>query len=240
MDTVTALPGNTYAAATAPAARFDIYVFIHKALREFMHHTVAAVGAMDVDDAGERADVCDQVELLLATLRGHVQHENDFIHAAIEARRAGGAAATAGDHVEHLEAIANLEDETHALRSAAPAQRTVLALRLYRHLAAFVGENLLHMQVEETHNNAALWALYRDDELVELHDRLMATIPPQEMALVVRWLAVALSVPELAILFADLRTKAPPQAVEALLGVVRSQVPAPRWARLAAAIGRQA
>ncbi|MBK1715740.1 hemerythrin domain-containing protein [Rubrivivax gelatinosus] len=239
MDTVSAQPGNPYAAAAVPATRFDIYVFIHKALREFMHHTVAAVGAMDVADAGERAEVCDQVELLLATLRGHVQHENDFIHTAIEARRPGGAADTTEDHVGHLEAIANLEDEAHALRSAAPGQRAALALRLYRHLAVFVGENLLHMQVEETHNNAALWALYRDDELLELHERLMATIPPQEMALVLRWMAMALSVPELAILFAELRAKAPPQAVEALLGVVREPVPAPRWARLAMAIGRQ-
>lgn len=56
----------------------------------------------------------------------------------------------AGDHVGHLGAIVRLEDETHALRTAAPAQRALLALRLYRHLAAFVGENLLRMQVEET------------------------------------------------------------------------------------------
>ncbi|MCK7496773.1 MAG: hypothetical protein MZW92_42155 [Comamonadaceae bacterium] len=200
------------------------------ALRGLMHRTVAAVGAMDLDDDVERGAALDQVTLLLATLRGHVRHENEFVHTAIEARRPGAALQTADDHDAHLDAIADLEDEARRLRVAPAAQRAALALRLYRHRRyAFVGENLVHMQVEETVNNAVLWALYSDDELVALHDRLMASIPPDEIAMTVRWMATTLAVPELAMLFADLRTKAPAPAVEALLGAVRDEVDAARW-----------
>jgi hypothetical protein len=230
---LTTLPGNTHV-----APRFDLYVFIHKALRQFMTHTLGRVGSMDVDDAEQRGPVLDGVEALLAELRAHVQHENDFVHTAIEARRPGGARHTADDHLLHLEAIANLEDETRALRHARDDQRATLALRLYRHLGEFVGENFVHMQVEETQNNAALWALYSDDELVAIHDRLLASVPPAEMALVVRWMAAALNDTELALLFGEMQHKAPPPAVEALLGIARSQLDERRWAKLARALGR--
>jgi hypothetical protein len=243
MNTTT-LPGHTQAATSAAsqqtpskAPRFDMYCFIHKALRQFMAQTLRGLGALDPSEDDERNAVLDDVDSLLALLRSHLQHENDFVHTAIEARQPGGARLTADDHVEHHEAIRNLEDEARALRDALDEHRPQLALRLYRHLAAFVGENLVHMQVEETRCNATLWALYSDDELIAIHDRLVASIAPAEMALVARWMAAALSVPELVAMFSDMRGKAPPPAFEALLGIARTQLDERRWAQLARALG---
>ena len=183
MNTTTAFPADTQATTSAAAQhtpskapRFDMYCFIHKALRQYMAHTLRGLGALDASEADERNVVLDNVDGLLAMLRSHLQHENDFVHTAIEARQPGGARETADDHLEHQEAIRNLEDESRALRDAHDEHRPQLALRLYRHLAAFVGENLVHMQVEETRNNATLWALYSDEELVAIHDRLVASI----------------------------------------------------------------
>lgn len=240
MTEIATLPHATPAAAATPikAGRFDMYCFIHKALRQFMTQTLGRLGALDVSDAEERQAVLTGVDTLLATLRSHLQHENDFLHTAIEARRPGGARATADDHLQHLDALGDLEDESRALRDAADAQRPQLALSLYRHLAEFVGENLVHMQVEETRNNAELWALYGDDELMAIHDRLLASVAPAEMALFARWMAAALSVPELVMLFADMRQKAPPPAFEALLDVARAQLDERRWAQLSRALGR--
>ena len=235
------LPGNTFAAAAATtpkAPRADLYGPIHKALRAWMAHTLQRVGTMDVHDAEERVQVLDGVADLLQMLRNHLAHENDFLHTAIEARRPGGARHTADDHLVHGDAIANLEDEVAALRVAHDTHGALLAARLYRHLAAFVGENLVHMQIEETQNNATLWALYSDAELGALHDRLVASIPPAEMAQVMRWMAVALSVQELAGMFGDMQTKAPPPAFEAMLDVARAQLDDRRWAQLARALGR--
>jgi hypothetical protein len=238
-------PVRHYAAVAADtpsvkAPRHDMYCHIHKALRQCMAHTLRRLGALDVTEAEERDAVLDSVDAMLGLLRSHLQHENDFVHTAIEARQPGGASHTANDHVQHQEAIRNLEDETLAVRNAQEEQRQLLAHRLYRHLAAFVGENLVHMQFEETRGNATLWALYSDEELLAIHGRLVASIPPAEMALVVRWMAAALSVPELAMLFADMRQKAPPAAFEALLDVARTQLDERRWGQLARALGRSA
>lgn len=250
MNSTLTLPGTAPAAApaaalaTSPAPgkppRFDMYGFIHKALRQMMAHTLRRLGTLDVSEADERQSVLDDVDSLLAMLRSHLAHENDFVHTAIEARQPGGARQTADDHVQHLEAIRNLEDESRALRDIRGAHdehRPLLAQRLYRHLAFFIGENLVHMHLEETRGNATLWALYSDEELISLHDRLLASVPPAEMAQVVHWMAAALSVPELTLLFSDMRSKAPPPAFEALLGVARPQLDERRWAQLARALG---
>lgn len=239
----TTLPGQHDAAAAAAAApakapRLDLYLFIHKALRQFMSHTLGRLGTMDVADAEERTVALDGVDALVAFMRDHLQHENDFLHTAIEARRPGGARHTADDHLLHLDAIGNLEDESRAVRDARDEHRPALAQRLYRHLAVFVGDNLQHMQFEETENNAALWALYSDEELAAIHDRLLATIAPDEMALNARWMAAALSVQELSVLFGEMQHKAPAPAFEALLGVARTQLDERRWARLSRALGR--
>lgn len=233
-----ALSQATHATHAAKAPRLDLYSGIHKALRQFMAHTLRQLGLMDVEDADDMAGALAGVEALLGALKSHLQHENDFLHTAIEARRPGSARHTADDHLLHQDAITNLAEELAGLRSARPEHRATLALRLYRHLAEFVGENLVHMQVEETRNNEALWALYRDDELAALHDRLIASIPPDEMALTARWMAAALAPQELAGLCLDMQRKAPPPAFEALLDVMRTQLDEKRWAKLARALGR--
>lgn len=229
--------------ATAPAAaassvpRFDVYTLIHKAWRIFLADTLQRVGRLDVDDDAEREQVCAQVQALMQQLRLHLQHENEFLHAAIEARRPGGARRTGEDHVHHVDAIRNLDDEALALRQARPGHRAALAQRLYRQLALFVADNLTHMHLEETDNQALLWSLYDDAELLAIHDQILAAVGPDEMAQTVRWLARGLSPQELAQLFGGLRASAPPAAFEALYDVALAQLDESRRAKLARALG---
>lgn len=240
MSTQSAAPSSATAPALqiAPAARrVDLYAGIHKALRRAMADTMVRLGQLDTADAAEMQRTLGQTESLLALLRSHLRHENDFIHTAIEARRPAGARRTADDHLEHLGSIAALEAETRTLAAAQPPMRPLLALRLYRHFALFVAENLQHMHIEETANNAALWSLYGDDELNALHDRLVASIAPAEMMEVLRWMGPALAPHELAGMLADMQRKAPPGAFQAVLDMLRPQIDAGRWVRLAAELG---
>ena len=227
----------TPAVAQPAVPRMDMYTPIHKALRAFMSDSLVRLGALDPADDGERQRTLDQVDALLAQMKSHLEHENHFVQTAIEARCAGAGTRTAHDHVDHLETISNLEDECRALRDARPEQRPALALTLYRHLGLFVAENLQHMLVEERDNNAALWAHYSDDELLAIHDLLLASIPPAELLASTRWLVVALSVDELTPMFAGMRQKAPPAVFEAFLDVARQHMDSGRFARLARALG---
>lgn len=227
-------------AATTTPRRADLYAAIHKALRRAMTDTLTRLGALDTEDPADLLRTLAQAEHLLDMLRSHLQHENDFIHTAIEARRPAGARRTADDHLEHQGSIAALQAELRTLRAAEPSMRPTLALRLYRHFALFVAENLQHMHIEETANNAALWALYDDEELHALHDRLVASIPPAEMMDTLRWMGPALSPQELAALLTDMQAKAPPAAFAAVMDLLRPLLDPGRWVQLATALGLQA
>lgn len=242
MNTTTAptrTPADARAAAPQESAapRVDLYAGIHKALRHFMTDTLHRVGRMDVADAGDMARTMGQLDALLEECLHHLQRENDFMHTAMEARQPRGSSRTADDHIEHQESIESLQAEADALRAAPPAQRPALALRLYRHLALFVAENFQHMHHEETHNNAVMWAHYSDAEIIDLHHRLLASIPPQENLQVGRWMIPALSPAERAMVFMDMKANAPAPAFTAMLDFIRPHLDDTAWNKLARALG---
>jgi hypothetical protein len=224
------------APATTPA-RHDFYSAIHKALRHFMLDTLMRVGSLEVRDEAEVDAVLGALETLLDTCGQHLLHENTFVHPALEARRPGASERIAGEHGEHLEAIDALREDARQVRAASPGRRDALALRLYRHLALFVADNFHHMHHEETVHNATLWACYSDAELEALHGRLLASLPPQEVFLVMRWMIPALSPGERAVVLAGMRERAPEAAFRALVGHVRPHLDDTAWARLAPEIG---
>lgn len=238
---VTAAVTTAATVSSAPAAsapeRHNLYRDIHKALRSFMCDTLVRVGRVDVFDADEFAATLAQLDALLSLCESHIQHENDFLHSAIEARLPAGSSRTASDHEDHFESIAMLRAEAAALAAAAPAERGMRALRLYRHLALFVAENFEHMQIEETVNAATLWAHYDDAELFAIHDRILASIGPQEHLLVARWLVPALSPAERAAMFGAMKTQMPPEALLGVLMHVRPHLDASGWTKLARVVG---
>jgi hypothetical protein len=107
---------------------------------------------------------------------------------------------------------------------------------LYRALALFIAENFQHMHVEEIAHNAVLWARYTDAELLAIHDALVASIPPDEMMAVVRWLVPFMNPMERFHLLADMRAKAPAPAFAAVLDLARAHLTAAEWAKLARAL----
>ena len=181
------------APSLAAGSLVDMYTLVHKGIRAFMGSTLAAVGRMDANDREETAATLAEVRALAMFLRAHLHHENQFVHPALEARRPGSARRTAADHVEHERALERLEALALAVESADDASRHGAALTLYRELALLTAENLEHMHVEETENNATLWAVYTDEELERVHQSLLGSIKPEVMTLGLRWMAQAMT-----------------------------------------------
>lgn len=223
--------------AAAEAPRFDMYTGIHKALRAFMADTLVAVGRMDPADPAEVAETTGRVLQLLGFCASHLEHENRFVHAAIEARAAGASDAIAHEHEEHRQHVASLGELAGILQTAGDAQRHALATTLYRELALFVADNFRHMHVEETAHNAVLWARYTDAELVAVHDALVASIPPDEMMVISRWLVPFMNPLERFHVVADMRAKAPAAAFDAMLQGVRPYLAQRDWDKLSRDLG---
>ena len=219
------------------APRADIYVGIHKALRAMMMDTLLAVGRVDVQDAQELDAVCTRVMALADVCAKHVQHENDFIHPAMNARRKNSSNRIAGEHVEHLAEMAALRDAVSELSEASPGpMQERAALALYRKLALFIGENFIHMDAEESDHNQVLWACFSDQELTALEGRITASLPPAETMTVMRWMIPAMAPAERSALLRGMKAAAPAHVVGAVLDSVQPHLDQPAWSKLVAAL----
>ncbi|MBS0320813.1 MAG: hemerythrin domain-containing protein [Proteobacteria bacterium] len=225
----------THAPELRAVARHDLYRMIHLALRRCMAEAMLQAGRLDADDPADVAAMNTAMQELISLFRGHLATEDALVHPAIEARAPGVTRHIAGDHVEHALAIDVLARTTAELRSASGSTARGRAARdLYRELAAFVADNLTHMAYEEREHNAALWAAYTDDELLELERNIVASIPPQKMFATLRWMATACPPAERAQLFAKLRAMAPAELVDGVLGVVQPELSDRDWRKLVA------
>lgn len=224
------MPTDDSSRATAP--RFDLYATVHKALRTAMTDALLRLGRTDADDPADLAGAADTARRLLELCRAHVAHENTWVHPAIEAAAPGGSSVIAADHVEHLVVIDDLLARVAALADVEPACRAAEVHALYHRLSLFVAHNFEHMHVEETAHNGLLWAHYTDEELLALHDQLVASIPPEETMVVMRWMLPAVSPAERQAILADIRAKAPPPVFDAVLGMLRPLLAASDWAKL--------
>lgn len=225
------------AEASQAAGREDLYAGIHKALRAVMADCLLAVGRADPTDPQDVTDAGARVCTLMDLCVSHVHHENNFVHPAIEARTPGLSADVAHEHLDHLEQIARLRTAAQRLGTLEGASLAGALNTLYLDLSLFVAENLRHMHVEETEHNAALWSAYTDDELRAIHGALVATIPPGEMMLVMRWMLPQMNAVERLTLLGGMRQEAPEPVFRAVLDVVQPHLATRDWAKLTRGLG---
>jgi len=228
---------NQLAAASTDTARENLYAGIHKALRAFMADTLLAVGRADPSDPQDVADASGRVIALMNLCAAHVQHENTFVHPAIEARTPGVCGEVAQDHVEHLHHIQRLRAAAQQQPGLDATLQAGALHALYLELSLFIADNLQHMQVEETRHNAALWSAYTDAELRGIHDALVATIPPAEMMQVMRWMLPQMHALERLQVLGGMRQGAPAPVFQAVLDVVQPHLSPRDWAKLTQGLG---
>lgn len=226
--------------ATFPhaATRVDIYLRIHKALRACMADTLLWLGRLDCADPREVADAMAQVRGIADFCAGHLRHEDDFVHPALEAARPGAARAIEDEHVHHTADCARLAQLADAIEQAGAAERQPLANQLYRALALFLAESLAHMDVEETANNAILWGGYDDGQLMDIEHAIVASLSDQERAITMRWMLPALNPGELLAMLEGVRASAPAPVFDAMLAGMRPLLAAPAWNKLCTGLAR--
>ena len=173
------------------ANRYDSYLFIHKALRALMADTLVRLGSMDPTDDADTHAVLEQVRQAIALGQSHLAKEEDFVHPAMEARAPGSTGRASSDHASHTVAFEKILTACREVEASQGAVRAGRALCLYRRFALLLAEDLVHMNTEETENNAVLWATHTDEEIHALAARLVASISPETLSKYLRWMLTA-------------------------------------------------
>ena len=225
------------APAVAAGQRFDLYALIHKGLRACLADTLGALGRLDAYDPADLASTAARVREVLRLLRSHMHHENQYLHPALEVRSRGASRRSASEHVAHERGVEEIEAALLATERADAQTRTQHAQVLYRTFGLFFAEQIEHMDHEETENNELLWNAYSDAELIQIHDALVAAIPPDEKALAMRWMVPAISPAERGQVLGAMQQTMPAGILAGILASLRPHLSALDWVKLTAALG---
>lgn len=235
---VPAESGPRSARDTEVSERPDLYAAVHKGLRAFGCEVLVALGRTDPDDERAWRQAHASVVELLDLFAIHLHDEEQFMHPALEARRAGSARARSEDHRHHVAAIQSLRVQLAAVDEAVGLARARAVETLYMGLTLFVADNLVHMYAEQTQELSVLWECYSDQELTQIEQALVASIPPGAMAVFLRWMLRAARPRDRANMLAELEASAPIEVVALARGFAKEGIDAKTWARVEAMMRR--
>jgi hypothetical protein len=171
--------------------RFDLLHFIHKALRHAMLTFNIESGRTDFSDPDALKALAASWSELRENLGHHARHEDEIMFPLLRERAPGEPrdpygweGEVDGLHDDHAR-IQRLEAEMDELltrieKAPEAATRRLLGRELHRSIQRYTAMCLLHFDDEERHFMARVWALYDDEELVRVFERIMAAIGPEE------------------------------------------------------------
>ena len=171
----------------------DLYYAVHKGIRLANARMLIALGQADASDEAGLMEVLGKLAAHLDLSLGHLTHENQKIHAVVEARLPGGSDHAGEDHDHHLEAFAELRRMAEEVAMAGDDDRAAKLRRLYQRFAIFVAHDLEHMHEEETELMPLIMANFSASEIEGIEHSIVSDIPPAKMAAFMKFMLGAAS-----------------------------------------------
>jgi hypothetical protein len=198
---------------------FDLYKDIHKAVRVNLFDVTAEAARLDHDDRSARiahaARVCDLVDFLL----WHAEHEDAAVDPAVAAILPEQSLAINADHLALEATMAELKALASRAFDDERGDPRGDVHELYLELAHFTSRYLAHQDVEERVVMPALWDALGLEPLLEIHEAIMAAIPPDELAWGLAKMLPALNVDDRVEILGGIRAGAPAEAFAAVMAL---------------------
>lgn len=227
----------------AGQARYDIYAGVHKGLRAMMAHTLVQLGSVDTTERYDVAQALRQTRSLLSLCRLHLHDENTFVHPALERITKGASKRISDEHVEHerdIDALAHQVATIETRLEQPGSTHTDLAQpvgKLYLNLSTFIAHNFEHMAIEEARHNEILWSALSDQALLDIEHAIVASIAPEMMGVLLRWIVPSLNHAQRVAMLTDMRCGAPAEVFNGVLQMTSGLIPADQWEKLSRALG---
>jgi hypothetical protein len=216
---------------------FDLYRDIHKGIRSELFAVTSHAGDVDPSDRDGRSALAGRVDDMAELLVGHAAHEDAVIQLALEVHLPQLAERIETEHITiegRLEVLRHMA-ATAVDAGAGTARRDVH--RLYLELASFTGAYLEHQDAEERVVMPALHAVVGTEAVIGMHQAIISSIPPEEMATALALMVPAMNIDDRAELLGGMQANAPAEVFAGVWGLTHSVLSDSDYAALAVRLG---
>lgn len=213
--------------------RYNIFNQIHKGLRAMLFETALHLQHANFQDEDEAEQAIEKVKLVVRTFDDHAHHEDHFVLPAIAEYEPSVVDAFEQEHVQDLKLGQQLLDSLQALDYASPAVKPEMGIEVNRSFIAFMVFNLTHMAKEEDVINKLLWRYYSDAELLNLNQKIVASLSPWSAENGSTWMMRGLNNTEISIWLKGVQAMAPEPVFLQLLQIAEKELPEERFQFLA-------
>ncbi len=207
------------------ADRYNLFNFIHKALRAQLYDTALTLQKTDFTIETETETAIVKVQQTLKSFESHAEKENHFILPAISKFYEQKAMMIEGEHDTDEALSEQMKNKMEALRFAPVELKDRTGRQLFYLFIEFTGFNLIHMNKEEHILNEILWENYSDEELMAITGEIMKNIPPSEMMEIFPWMMKGITNLELIGFLADLEKGLPTETFDAVMNMAHRNIP---------------
>lgn len=240
-STPTSSPRTTAGTATrlhAPGTfrivAVDLYRDIHNGIRSELFALTEEAGRLDATDHGDRGALAAHLASVVGLLVSHAAHEDTAVQPAIERHLPVLAEQIAADHEAlevRIQGLAAVADELAGGASRRDVQE------LYVDLAAFTSSYLAHQDLEERAVMPALDDAIGVDAVLTIHQAIIGSIPPDEMAQSLAIMLPAMNVDDRAELLGGMKAGAPAEVFQGVWSLAGSVLTARDLAAVGARLG---
>lgn len=194
-------------------SRYNIFNQIHKGLRAMLYDTALRIQQTDFTQEEQAVPTIRQLEKVLAYFDKHADHEDEFILPAIRKHARLLVKELEGEHTTDRALSVSLQKHIREwLISQHAAAKRKAGLHMLYDFNAFIAFNLYHMNKEELLFNQVLWEHYTDEEIFLIDHALVASVSPDLLMAVSRWMMRGISNEEIIGWLNGVKNNAPPEA----------------------------
>ena len=210
--------------------RYNPFNLIHKALRAMLYDAALTVQQTNFAEEGEAITALEKIEDVLFLFENHAHHEDSFVLPAVEVYEPKLVKEFEEEHEEDLRLSNRMKNLLIIYRNTYfTEEKIVCGSAISKSFVEFMVFNLEHMAKEEMVLTQALWEHYTDEQILSLNQKIVASIPQEEMAIASKWMLRGINNNEAINWLKTIKQNAPEFVINSLMSIAEKELPAHRF-----------
>jgi len=210
--------------------RFNAFNLIHKALRAMLYDAALTLQQTYFANTDEAENALQKVEDVLFLFENHAHHEDTMVLPAVEMYEPQLVDEFEKEHEKDLALSNRMKNLLNIYRNIYfTEERIICGSAILKAFVEFMVFNLEHMAKEEILINEAVWKHYTDEQLLALNEKIVASIPPGELALASKWMLRGINNFDAILWLKNIKQNAPAPVFDALISLAEKELPADRF-----------